>query len=240
MIVVFTGLPGAGKSLKLADTVITVLYRNRSWYLKQLRLFKKGLIQKPSPRILYTNLAMSGEVEREFHGFIRYWIDLRQLVQLRDVDVVIDEIATYFDARQWENMSLEVRRWLAQHRKFGIEIYGTAQDFAQADKSFRRLTSDLLYLTKVVGSADISPTRPVPKIIWGLVLIQTLDPVRYDEEKSKFSSVGFFPRFMFISKSKTAVFDTRAEVSMSPYPPLKHIERSCELPNCQFHKTIHA
>jgi len=241
MIVVFTGLPGAGKSLKLADTVIDVLYRNRNWYIKQMRAYKKGkLLVPPKPRFLYTNLEMADVVKQEFKGFIHPWTDLRQLVQLRDVDVVIDEIATYFDARQWEQMSLEVRRWLAQHRKFGIEIYGTAQDFAQADKSFRRLTSDLLYLTKIIGSSDISPTRPVPKVVWGLVLVQTLDPVRYDEEKSKFQSIGFVPRFMIINKAKTRVFDTRAEVKMSSFPPLKHIERSCELPNCAFHKTVHA
>lgn len=227
MIVVFTGLPGAGKSLKLARTVLGVLYRNRKYYEKY------GILRR-----LWTNLQMSPEVEQEFRGYIVYWKDIGQLTKLRDVDVVIDEIATYFDARQWEHMSLEVRRWLAQHRKFGIEIYGTAQDFAQADKAFRRLTSDLLYLTKLVGSRDISSTKPNPRFVWGVVVVQTLDPVRYDEEKSKFQNTGL-PRFMFIDKASTRVFDTRAEVLMGKYPPLKHVERTCELDNCAFHRTAH-
>jgi len=227
MIVVFTGLPGAGKSLKLAKTIINVLYRNRRWY--KITGVK---------RILYTNLAMSDVVMQEFSGFIHNWTDLRELVVLKDADIVIDEIATYFDSRNWENLSLEVRRWLSQHRKFGIEIYGTAQDFAQADKSFRRLTSDLLYLTKLIGSRDISPTAPNPKYIWGVVLVQTLDPTIYDEQKSKFGNTGI-PKFMFISKEATKIFDTRAEVKMSGSLPLHHIEKTCEDPNCFFKKTIH-
>jgi len=227
MIVVFTGLPGAGKSLKLARTILDVLYRNRRYFNKT------GIKRK-----LYSNLAMSQEVIEEFDGFIEMWTDIGQLTVLKDCDVIIDEIATYFDARQWEHMSLEVRRWLAQHRKFGIEIYGTAQDFAQSDKSFRRLTSDLLYLTKLFGSRDISPTKPPPKYIWGLVLVRTLDPTKYDEEKSKFENSGI-PRLMWISRKSTQVFDTRAEVKMSKFSPLKHIARDCELPDCPFHKVIH-
>lgn len=227
MIVVYTGLPGAGKSLKLADTIIDVLYRNRAYY-------KKTGVLRP----LWTNLQMTPKVEKEFHGFIFYWKDLKQLTPLRDCDVVFDEVATYFDARLWETLSLEMRRWLAQHRKFGIEIYGTAQDFAQCDKAFRRLTSNLLYLTKIIGSADISPTRPAPKYIWGVSMVRALDPTTYDEQKSKFQAEGF-PSFMFITRARTEVFDTRAEVKLSAALPLKHLEKVCENPNCAFHKVVH-
>lgn len=227
MIVVFTGLPGSGKSLKLAQTVIKLLYRNKAWYEKT------GILRK-----VYLNLKMSAEVEKEFHGMFEYWADLRTLTPLRDVDVVIDEVATYFDARLWESLSLEMRRWLAQHRKFGIEIYGTSQDFAQVDKSFRRLTSNLLYITKLMGSGDISPTKPPPKYIWGVSLLRELDPTVYDEQKSKFANTGV-PRFMFITRAYTSMFDTRAEVAFSKALPLKHIERVCEMTNCHFHKTQH-
>lgn len=249
MIVVFTGLPGSGKSLKLARTLIEVLYRNKFFYQKQVKRYAKengldpktfidteGLIPK---RVLYTNLKFSKEVEDEFPGFIKYWTDLRELTSLRDVDVAIDEIATYFDARLWETLSLEMRRWLAQHRKFGIEIYGTSQDFAQCDKAFRRLTSGLLYLRKWIGSADISPTRPNPKYIWGLVMVTELDPTTYDEQKSKFKTDSIIPTFMFITRKHTAIFDTRAEVKLSKALPMKHIDRVCELPNCPHTKTQH-
>jgi len=240
MIAIFSGLPGSGKSYKLGRVVVDVLYRNAKAYAKALKKHAEagGQDPAPQPRYVYTNLKMSPAIEEEFKEFIRYWTDLRELTPLRDVDVVIDEVSTYFDARLWETLSLEMRRWLAQHRKLGIEIYGTAQDFAQVDKAFRRLTSDLLYNTKLLGSRDISATLEPPRFIWGLVFVMTLDPVRYDEEKSKFS-VGGIPRFMWISRKGTEIFDTRAEVKLSNALPLKHIEKVCEDPVCNFHKVVH-
>jgi len=263
MIVVFSGLPGAGKSYKLGQVLVSVLYRNKYHYEKQMKAFnvkaaayaaalskaklagieqafclKHKPPQEPVKRVLWTNLRMRLAVEQEFEGYIRYWADLRELTPLRDVDVAIDEIGTYFDSRLWETLSLEMRRWLAQHRKFGIEIYGTAQDFAQCDKAFRRLTSNLFLLKKLIGSPDISPTRPAPKYIWGLVVMRELDPTTYDEEKSKKQMEGL-PSLMFIGRQGTEIFDTRAEVRLSSALPLKHIEKECEDPNCSFHKTIH-
>jgi len=227
MIVIFTGLPGSGKSYKLGQTVVSILYRNR-----------RSARKYGTKRVLWTNLKLGNDIETEFQGYIQYWNDLRQLTALRDVDVVIDEVATYFDARLWETLSLEMRRWLAQHRKFGIEIYGTSQDFAQVDIAFRRLTSDLLYLTKIIGSRDISATKAPPKFIWGLSLVRHLDPMKYDEQKSKFAGTGI-PNFMFITRKGTQLFDTRAEVRLSSALPLKHIQKACEDANCTFQKIVH-
>jgi len=240
MIVVFTGLPGSGKSLKLADTLVSVLYRNRKHFDKEMRLYDAGKREDiPSRRLLWTNLKFAPKVEEEFADYIRYWTDLRQLTPLKDVDVAIDEIATYFDARLWETLSLEMRRWLAQHRKFGVDIYGTAQDFAQTDKAFRRLTSNLFLLRKMIGSSDLSPTRPPPKYIWGFVVVRELDPTTYDEQKSKFAVHGILPSWMWITRKATEIFDTRAEVKLSSALPLKHIEKECEMSNCTYHKVIH-
>jgi len=243
MIVIFTGLPGSGKSYKLGQTVVDILYTNVKAYVKALKAWETDVLEfpdlsKPEPRKVHTNLKMSTEIEDEFKEFIVYWRDLRELTALRDVDVVIDEVGTYFDARLWETLSLEMRRWLSQHRKFGIQIYGTAQDFAQVDKAFRRLTSNLLYLSKLMGSRDISATKAPPKYIWGISLVRELDPTVYDELKSKFGATGI-PRFMWISRKGTMVFDTRAEVKLSSSLPLKHIEKECELPDCHYHKLIH-
>jgi len=243
MIVIFTGLPGSGKSYKLGKTVVEILYRNRQAFIKAQDRYwspdnNKLAIKEPIRRFVYTNLQMQPAVLAEFSGYIRTWTELRQLTPLRDCDVIIDEVATYFDARLWETLSLEMRRWLAQHRKFGIEIYGTSQDFAQVDKAFRRLTSDLLYLTKLAGSRDISATKPPPKFIWGVSLVRELDPTVYDEQKSKFGASGL-PKLMWISRKGTEIFDTRAEVKLSSALPLKHIDKECENPDCSFRKTVH-
>jgi len=228
MILVITGLPGAGKSLLLARKILGILERNR-------KMEKRTGLK----RQLYTNLKLSNSVMDYYKGYIREWTDSRQLTQLRDCDVVWDELAAALDATQWQNMSLELKRWLQQHRKKGVDIYGTAQDFAQVDKSFRRLVSQLLYITKLVGSRDKSATMPDPKYVWGICVVRELDAQKYDEAESKFQGVGLLPHFMLIDKSDIAIYDTTAEVAMGEYPPLRHISRSCELDACTHVKTIH-
>lgn len=227
MIGVISGLPGAGKSAKLARVAIELLYRNKSWYEKS------GI-----KRILYTNLKLSQAVLDEFPGFVKDWVDPAELTPLRNCDVLWDEIATHLDATQWANMSLELKRWLQQHRKFGIELYGTTQDFAQIDKSFRRLTSDLIHLTKIIGSRDKSATRPDVKHIWVVTMVRRLDPQTYDEAISKFAGEGF-PEFLLFLRKDVEIFDTTAEVAVGKYPPLRHLERSCEQHGCGFVKTLH-
>jgi len=226
-IAIFTGLPGAGKTQKMAKVLIDIAYRNQNWYEKSGKI-----------REIWSNMRVSTAVEEQFPNMIKYWSDPRDLVNLRDVDVFWDEIATHLDSTQWQNMSLEIKRWLQQHRKFGIEIFGTTQDFAMIDKSMRRMTSNLFLLRKLIGSRDKSSTKPEVKRIWGVVAVYSIDPTTYDENKSK--QKGGFPSFMFLSREGINLFDTTQEIKQGKYPPLNHIERQCIDPTCTFHKVVHA
>jgi len=258
-IIMITGLPGAGKSLETAKVSLDTLWTNFNVFKKRLSIWKRepnhdqffddrtGQFFKPKPRQLWSNIRFSKEIEsiytvadRDDNGFIRYWTDPAQLVKLRDCDVVWDEMATHLDATQWANMSLELKRWLQQHRKFGIDIYGNAQDFQQVDKSARRLCAVLYHMSKVIGSRDISATRPPVKRPWGIIMVRTIDPQTYDDAKtpSQQKSSGL-STFRFIRKDFVNAFDTRQEIAMGKYPPLRHIARDCELDNCSIHKVIH-
>jgi len=237
MIVIFTGLPGSGKSYKLGKTCIDILYRNKKEFEKRENYYwtTKLLVEKyPVRRELWTNLKMSPAVEQEFRGYIKYYTELKSLTPLRDCDVVIDEVGTYFDARLWETLSLEMRRWLAQHRKLGIEIYGAAQDFAQVDISFRRLTTELYYVRKLAGSNRPSKTIPSSSRIWGICTIKEMDPVGYDENTKAFNNKGMISWPFLIRQEYCEVFDTGKRVQMSDPPPFKHIMRRCADPDCKF------
>jgi len=222
---IYQGLPGAGKSYRLATRSAKILYKNKSVFEKTGKR-----------RILYSNLKFTETFEQEFAGFIEYWTDIEQLVRLRNCDVLIDEVGVYFDARLWVDLPQEVRRWLQQHRKFGCDILGTAQDFSQIDRSFRLLTSGLLDMTKLIGSRDISSTRPPPKVIWGVVATWRLDPKKFDQDKGKFSKAGI-PGFMWIDRRGVEIFDTTAEVAFSKDVPLRHIDKRCL--KCGLTKAVH-
>lgn len=225
-ITIYSGRPGSGKSNKLAQTVIYLLRRNE-------RFYKRTGILRP----VYMNFHLNAELQKKYKMFLRYWRDLEELEVLTDVDVVIDEIANYFDAGHWQETSLSSKRWLQQHRKLGIEIYGNCQDFAQIDISFRRMTSDLFYLVKLISSRDPSPTRPPVKRIWGISVIYTMNPTDYKED-SKENKTSFYG-IMFITRSNCEAFNTREKIEPGVYPPFKHYERFCTAPACNFKRVVH-
>jgi len=233
MKVIFSGLESSGKSLKLAMTATEIAIRNAKWK-------EKSGITRPIASNLKFSEAFESYCKDELGIPITYWTNVDELIKLENTDVFIDEVANYFDSRMWQELSLDARRWLTQGAKTGVEIYGSAQDFAQVDKAFRRLVNHLHHIRKIAGSRRPSPTKPPVTKIWGICLVSELDPQQYDEEKSKFKATGLADMsFFFIERQYCEIFDTTQKIGRSTPPSLKHIERSCELPNCQFHKTIH-
>lgn len=229
--VIFSGLESSGKSLKLAMVAEKILFRNAEW-------LKKSGIARP----IYSNSPFSeGYIQsaEEMGIPIGYWENLDDLIDLRDCDIFIDEIGTYFDARMWADLSLDIRRWIQQGAKMGIELYGACQDFAQVDIAFRRLTSELYVIRKVIGSPRPSNTKPPIQRIWGLCMVSELNPQGYDEKKKEFLSSGIFnlPSFFFIRRHACELFDTKYFIKRSKPLALKHIERKC--PDCGLTKVQH-
>jgi len=230
---IFSGYESSGKSLMLADTAKELVYRNSAWA-------KKTGVTRP----IWSNIAFSPDffewATKEMRIPIYYWKDLIQIVGKDECDIICDEVGNYFDARMWADLSLDVRRWLTQGAKTGVHFYGGAQDFAQVDKSFRRLVQpgDLVHVTKLIGSARPSKSMPPVRYIWGVMTLQNLDPSGYNEDKKKFESSGL-PRVRFIRRAMCQIFDTNQRLERSALPPLQHQERFCERENCPFHKIQH-
>lgn len=233
MKVIFSGLEGSGKSLKLAKIVIDIAYRNAKW-------LKESGIARPIASNLFFSDEFYTYVTKELGIPIKYWSNLDELVTLVDCDVIMDEVGNYFDARSWSDLSLDVRRWLTQGSKQGVELYGSAQDFAQVDVSFRRLVNNLVHITKIAGSRRPSNTKPPVKRIWGVCMTRELDPQGYDENKKTPITAGALSmKFFTIRKSDCEIFDTKQKIKKSLPLAMKHIERECEDPNCTYHKVVH-
>jgi len=248
MKVIFSGLESSGKSLRLAMEVGDIANRNIKWYQKQLQRYQnnpKLYIDTPQPRKIASNLKFSHDFESWYNEqmgqkSILYWENIEDLIKLSHCDVIIDEVGNYFDSRLWADLSLDARRWLSQGAKAGIEIYGSAQDFAQVDKSFRRLVNHLYIIRKLIGSPRPSATRPPVVRIWGVCMMTELDPQGYNEDKKKFAGSMFqIPSFFWIEKLYCDMFDTSQIIKKSKTPPLKHVDYTCEDPSCSFHKIAH-
>lgn len=227
--IIFSGLEGSGKSLRLARVCNIILKDNIYYYSKT------GV-----PRPIFTNMRFSSaflKKAEEENISIKYWTNLDELVGLTGCDIFIDEIGTYFDSRLWSELPLSVRRWLAQCDKNGVNIYGTAQDFAQVDKSFRRLVSKLYHVKKVFGSPRPHLTYPDIKYPFGLFMIRELDPVGYKEDDAKLDKSGF-PSFFLLDKDDYSIYSTNQGVEESKALPLRHLDRVCL--TCGFTKVTHS
>lgn len=253
MIEIYVGLPGAGKSLRTAEILLQLLHRNKKYFHKMVNDHKREMLRAakagdeqlyaaleesfPVQRVVYSNISIHPEIEKQFAGYIKYWSDPFQLVKLRDCDVIWDEIATHLDSTQWQMVPLELKRWLQQHRKMGIDIYGNTQDFPMIDISMRRLVSRVFLMKKIIGSRDKSATRPEVKNPWGVIVMREVDPSCFTSDKTDYKFVS--TTFTWITKTLCNVFDTRQEITAGKYPPLRHIERECQDENCTFHKVLH-
>lgn len=221
MIVIWTGMPGSGKTTKLADVTLKLLRRNIKWYVKS------GV-----KRYIYSNIKFDDDFLEtyykgiQFKDFVKYWKTLEDVESLRDVDLIWQEVAAYLDNTQWEKIDLNLKRWLQLHRHYGVDIYGDTQDFSTIVISFRRLVNQVFQCVKLLGSRDKSPTRPPVRWIWGLVAIREVDQSSFREEKEDFKYVGF-PSFFWIDRDLCSVFDSYADLKYDKYPPLKHIPRQC-------------
>jgi len=145
------GQPGNGKSLYTSKIVQKLVKRNQKWFEKT------GVI-----RYVYSNLKFSPEFEEksiitkheEIDGIwnhtkihlLRYWNNVDEVSRLMDCDLIWDEIATEMDARTFTTLSEEVKRFLSQYDKRGVEIYANTQDFSMVDLRAR------MFVTRVATS----------------------------------------------------------------------------------------
>lgn len=227
MLSMATGLPGASKSYLTCQTTLDLLKRNMRWY-------KKTGIVRPVVSNLVLEESFTKEVNSECE-FLQYWEDPEILPSLKNCDVVWEEMGAHVDSRSWEQLPLPLRRWVQQHRHRGVDIYGNCQDFADVDVAIRRLCGSLVYLTKIMGSRDPSPTTPPVEFVWGVVIKMYLDPRNYKEE-TKLTS-GVFGGVIFLRKSVVDLYSMFNDIKPGKYPPLQHRERLC--PDCGFKKVLH-
>jgi hypothetical protein len=258
-IVVISGSTGAGKS------TYTFMLANDAMFASQKAYKKYGKIRPCCSNLIFANhveefyglhptmrgyifndIQDDGSVlERKISekhiredGIIKYWQSPEELVKFKESDIVWDEIARHLDNTQWANMSLELKAWFQEHRKLGNDIIANTQDFDMVDKSVRRLCHVLYYNTKIIGSRDICANKPPVKNPWGLIIRKRIDPKTWDPEK--IAQLGNISGFFFLTKRNVFGFDTKQRIRAGTYPPLHHIERSCERQNCKFHKILHA
>jgi len=230
MIYLTTGLTSQGKTLELARTAFRLLYRNEKWFKKT------GKLRQIAP-----NFPIAEAVHKAFPGFIRRWHEIQELPLLRECDILWDEVANGMESANWANLDSDIKVFLRQHAKRGIDIYGTTQRWKSVDISFRSLVDEMYVAHKIIGSRRPSATKPEIKRPWGLIWLEEMEQSSFVEDKLVSRGVLGW-RIMAITKRLCDLYDTRYEVPQAKFSPLKHVERFCTDENCEYHrvgKVIH-
>jgi len=250
--IIFMGLESSGKSLKMAMVVSDIAWRNHKWKIEQEKyleeegeeeFIKKYGRKEIRVRPIVSNMRFMEGFEntcKEYGIPIIYWEKLEEVIEYENADIIWDEVGNYLDATKWALLSSDVKKWLTQGAKVGIEIYGTSQDFAQVDKSFRRLTNELYEITKLMGSPRPSNTRPPIKRIWGICMVKSINPRAYKEDQKEIKADFLqLPSFFTIQKKYCDMFDTTQKIKRDNKIFLRHIQVHCSDPNCTFHAIKH-
>lgn len=200
------GLPGNGKSLYTARKAIRLLKRNQKWFIESGR-----------KRQIASNLKFSPEFEKEAGDFLKYWHSVDELTKFNDVDLIWDEIAAELDSRSFATLSDELKRFLSQYDKRGIEIYANTQDYSMIDLRARMFVTRIARVSKMIGSRRPSATRPQITKPWGLIVVRDATTIKAnDASEKKFSILP--TEFFFIEKELTDLYDTRQIIGQTALP----------------------
>ena len=157
----FFGNKGQGKSL-LMSYIVQGLF-NEYYYIER----KYPSLPK---RRLAINMNLSQSVDdRELGNHLVYWSNPRELVDLRDTDIIWDEIGKDLPAVDWKETPKDIKQVFSHLRKRGNRLFANTQVYNDIDIAFRRQIDRTFKLSKVVGSPDISATMPPVDSVWGLL-----------------------------------------------------------------------
>jgi len=100
-----------------------------------------------------------------------------------------------------------------------VEIYANTQDYSLVDLRARMFVTRVATMSKIIGSARPSPTKPPVKRIWGLILVRDLSEWKATDPSKK--SYEILPSFFLIDREDVAIYDTRQTIEATQLPVKK-------------------
>ena len=230
----FYGDKGNGKSMFTAYLL--------EYLLEQTKYREKKYPQLPKRKI-YSNQKFSDKIDkRELGNHLEYWENPRQLYDLKNVDIIWDEIGKDIPATGFKDTPKKLKQVFSHLRKRGNRLFANTQIYNDIDISFRRQVDRTFKMNKIMGSPDITATLPPVKKVWGLIMIREMDKKALEDKENidaqkQSALIIQIPKFFTINKKFIEMYDTTAEIE--PYKPteLEHIEYTC--PKCNKKHTEH-
>lgn len=206
-ITVYVGKPGHGKTIALMREFENICIKNE-------RIFKKTGFR----RTIKVGPFISPQLYARYAYYIEIIGDLDFLPDASHCDIFIDEMGTYFDARQWASLGPEVIHSLRLHRHRGIDIYGATQEFTQVDITLRRLTTTVIRCKKLFSTGEPQPNQPIKKSSFMIGTIGQVKP-EHREIETEFQET-FNNKLQIYDHDDFSLYDTHFDMSLVPLSPL--------------------
>jgi len=187
MITVVEGRPGMGKSVWLVSEVIRWLRRGYT---------------------VYTNIEIKDQrMLKKYANKLFYIESLEDIISLREGKVVLDEVQTYLNSRNWDKLDIRFQLLLQQHRKRGLDIIGATQSIKRADVVFRELVQVFYRIRKVIAFR-----LPYTKMGFGFFYLREFDPDDIESGGAKSNQKALsWPLPFFADPYTFSVYDTTQE-----------------------------
>lgn len=153
MLTCIFGLPGAGKTCYLAS-VAEKAVKGEDLYVGHKPFWTLPLGECRKYNRVYTNFPMAGAYHLNYDhlGMFDFSYSL----------VLIDEIASLANNRNWKGFGNEKVEFFTQHRHQHTDIIYCSQSYKNMDLTIRDLTGQFLYIKK---DGDFSLITPILKTI---------------------------------------------------------------------------
>jgi len=132
----------------------------------------------------------------------------------KGIKVVLDELQTYLNSRNWDKLDIRFQLLLQQHRKRGMDIIGATQSIKRADVVFRELIQVFYRIRKIV-----SFRIPFTKKAFGFFYLREYDPDDIESGGAKSNQVALsWPILYFADPFTLTIYDTTQE-----YEPISRV-----------------
>jgi len=182
MITVVVGRPGMGKTIFLVGEIL-------KWTGKKVHV--------------YSNVDVKWPEKDKRQKYFTYIQSLQEITKLSHGKIVLDEIQTYLNSRNWDKLDIKFQLLLQQHRKRGLDIIGATQSIKRADVVFRELVQVFYRVFKVF-------TFRFGTYGTGIFFLREYDPDSIESSTGKFEPLGW-PRPFVADPYLMKVYDTTQE-----------------------------
>lgn len=193
---------------------------------KTLLAVQYALADMSRGRTVYSTVP----IEHPVYGSSKPITTLRQLLQLRDCTILIDEVAVVFSARSTGSMPPEVVTLLQVLRHRNLTVIWTSPSWANADVMLRRVTQVLVVVAALARRSIPGQFWPRPTLI-GISIMDTSTVPESAQPERVMKRRFYFPSRL----ASWGSYDTHADT-----PQIGHAPESGACPDCGGRRTAPA